>query len=410
MVVSTLELVVYKVSFTLVLLLILTRNKRFKDILQKKEYTKSDLNKIGVVFGLLAIIASICIINVYGAISITRNIVIVSATLLFGRRAGIIALVITLIHRLSINIYTVSLEMEIIQLVLITGLAIIVQPKVKEDKMVITSILISTITLFFMLVYVLIFKNNDAEILKFAKDFAMPILISQLGVGLFISILQDIQNERIRIEQEKEIEKLKTNIAKAELKALQNQINPHFLFNTLNAISILTKKDPNKARRLIIKLSSYLRYNLNLKTGLISIQKEIEQTKVYLEIEQVRYKDKLDIIYDIDETIDIKIPSLIIQPIVENAIIHGILKSKEKGKLIISVKKIKDYVRVMVENKGVPIDEEVIEHIKNEDIDKNKIGLYNVHCRLNYQYNRGLEITRLEDGTRVEFRIGGATK
>ena len=404
---SILELIIYKVSFIFILLLILGRYKMFKQLLQKEYYTKSDLNKLGIIFGIITIISAYGNINIYGVGSIIRNIVVVSVILLFGRRAGVIVGTISIIHRLIINIYSISLEVEIIQLLVVIFIALFFQPRIKEKSKVMCGILICTSSILIMYAFILLFEYSNRELIGFVKVFIIPALISQVGTGLFINMLEDIRNERIVVEQEKEIERLKTNIAKAELKALQAQINPHFLFNTLNAISILVRKDPQEARRVIFKLSHYLRYNLELKVGLIDLKEEIEQTKTYLEIEQVRFKDKLEIIYDIDEDIDVKIPSLIIQPIVENAIVHGILKSKEKGKLIISIKKYKQNTNICIENKGIPIEERIIEEINNDQVEENKIGLYNVHCRLKYQYGQGLNITRLDDGTRVEFKVGG---
>ncbi|MCC3670202.1 MULTISPECIES: sensor histidine kinase [Terrisporobacter] len=379
----------------------------FKQLLQKEYYTKSDLNKLGIIFGIITIISAYGNINIYGVGSIIRNIVVVSVILLFGRRAGVIVGTISIIHRLIINIYSISLEVEIIQLLVVIFIALFFQPRIKEKSKAMCGILICTSSILIMYAFILLFEYSNRELIGFVKVFIIPALISQVGTGLFINMLEDIRNERIVVEQEKEIERLKTNIAKAELKALQAQINPHFLFNTLNAISILVRKDPQEARRVIFKLSHYLRYNLELKVGLIDLKEEIEQTKTYLEIEQVRFKDKLEIIYDIDEDIDVKIPSLIIQPIVENAIVHGILKSKEKGKLIISIKKYKQNTNICIENKGIPIEERIIEEINNDQVEENKIGLYNVHCRLKYQYGQGLNITRLDDGTRVEFKVGG---
>ncbi|KHS57303.1 hypothetical protein QX51_08660 [Terrisporobacter othiniensis] len=404
---SILELIIYKVSFIFILLLILGRYKMFKQLLQKEYYTKSDLNKLGIIFGIITIISAYGNINIYGVGSIIRNIVVVSVILLFGRRAGVIVGTISIIHRLIINIYSISLEVEIIQLLVVIFIALFFQPRIKEKSKAMCGILICTSSILIMYAFILLFEYSNRELIGFVKVFIIPALISQVGTGLFINMLEDIRNERIVVEQEKEIERLKTNIAKAELKALQAQINPHFLFNTLNAISILVRKDPQEARRVIFKLSHYLRYNLELKVGLIDLKEEIEQTKTYLEIEQVRFKDKLEIIYDIDEDIDVKIPSLIIQPIVENAIVHGILKSKEKGKLIISIKKYKQNTNICIENKGIPIEERIIEEINNDQVEENKIGLYNVHCRLKYQYGQGLNITRLDDGTRVEFKVGG---
>lgn len=404
---SILELIIYKVSFIFILLLILGRYKIFKQLLQKEYYSKSDLNKLGIIFGIITIISAYGNINIYGVGSMIRNIVVVSVILLFGRRAGVITGTISIIHRLLIKIYSISLEVEIIQLVLVIFIALFFQPRIKDKNKAICGILICISSILIMYTCILLFAQSNRELVGFAKVFIIPALVSQIGTGLFINILKDIRNERIVVEQEKEIERLKTNIAKAELKALQAQINPHFLFNTLNAISILVRKDPQEARRVIFKLSHYLRYNLELKVGLIDLKQEIEQTKTYLEIEQVRFKDKLEIIYDIDEDINVKIPSLIIQPIVENAIVHGILKSKEKGKLIISIKKYKQNTHICIENKGIPIEERIIEEINNGQVEENKIGLYNVHCRLKYQYGQGLNITRLDDGTKVEFKVGG---
>ncbi len=361
---SILELIIYKVSFIFILLLILGRYKMFKQLLQKEYYTKSDLNKLGIIFGIITIISTYGNINIYGVGSMIRNIVVVSVILLFGRRAGVITGTISIIHRLVIKIYSISLEVEIIQLLVVIFTALFFQPRIKAKSKAMCGILICTSSILIMYVCILLFEYSNSELIGFVKVFIIPALFSQIGTGLFINMLEDIRNERIVVEQEKEIERLKTNIAKAELKALQAQINPHFLFNTLNAISILVRKDPQEARRVIFKLSHYLRYNLELKVGLIDLKQEIEQTKTYLEIEQVRFKDKLEIIYDIDEDIDVKIPSLIIQPIVENAIVHGILKSKEKGKLIISIKKYKQNTNICIENKGIPIEERIIEEIK----------------------------------------------
>ena len=118
---------------------------------------------------------------------------------------------------------------------------------------------------------------------------------------------------------------------KAEIKALQTQINPHFLFNSLNTIASFVRINPTKARELIINLSVFLRYNLEIGDELVDVYSELEQVKAYVAIEKARFGEKLHVIYNIQDNIDIKMPSLIIQPIVENSIKHGILKSGRKG-------------------------------------------------------------------------------
>ncbi|MCY6957532.1 sensor histidine kinase [Clostridium brassicae] len=202
------------------------------------------------------------------------------------------------------------------------------------------------------------------------------------------------------------IEKLKNMANKAEIKALQAQINPHFLFNALNTIVSFIRIDPNKARELILNLSTYLRYNLEIGDEPVDIYKEIEQVKAYIDIEKARYKDKLNVIYDIDEEIDIKIPSLIIQPIVENSVKHGILKENKKGTIKISINEIdKESARVTIEDDGVGIDENIINKVYQGNMKENKIGISNVNNRLKCLYGKGLKIERLDKGTRTTFII-----
>nr|WP_281421845.1 sensor histidine kinase [Clostridium thailandense] len=230
----------------------------------------------------------------------------------------------------------------------------------------------------------------------YVKAYRITYSLQSLAVGLsqIISTLMEVSK----------IEQIKEMANKAEIKALQTQINPHFLFNALNAIASSIRIDPNKARELIINLSSYLRFNIELNDEFIDIKKELKQVKDYIEIEKARFGDKLNIIYDID-AVDVKIPSLTIQPLVENAIIHGILKDKGKGTVSISVKDQGEKVKISIVDSGIGISEEVIERVYNDNVPENKIGLYNVHLRLKIIYGKGLKIKRLEKGTKIEFYI-----
>lgn len=221
--------------------------------------------------------------------------------------------------------------------------------------------------------------------------------IKSLAIGLsqIISTLMEVS----KIEQVKEIAN------RAEIRALQRQINPHFLFNALNAITSFIRINPDKARELIINLSNYLRYNLEINDELIDIKKELKQVKDFVQIEKARFGDKLNIIYDIDE-VNIKVPSLVIQPIVENAIIHGVLLDKGKGFVKLSVKNAENNrVKITVEDSGVGISKEVISNVYSGNMPENKIGLYNVHLRLKLMYGEGIKIERLEKGTRMEFYV-----
>ncbi|MCY6354571.1 sensor histidine kinase [Clostridium sp. ZS2-4] len=200
--------------------------------------------------------------------------------------------------------------------------------------------------------------------------------------------------------------KLKEMANKAEIKALQAQINPHFLFNTLNTINSFVRINPNKARELIINLSTYLRYNLETGDKPVDIYKEIEQVKAYIEVEKARFGDKLNVIYDIDNNLDIKIPSLIIQPIVENSVKHGILQGDKKGTVKIIIKEIESKkVKIVIEDDGIGIPQEIIDKVYEGSMKENKIGISNVNDRLQHIYGRGLKIERLNKGTKTTFII-----
>lgn len=200
-------------------------------------------------------------------------------------------------------------------------------------------------------------------------------------------------------------EQLREMANKAEMRALQSKINPHFLFNALNAISSSIRVRPDTARQLIINLSRYLRYNLELNDELIDLRKELHQVQDYIAIEQARFGSKLTVIYDIDDDISVRIPSLLIQPLVENAIVHGIQPCSGKGVVVIAVKHSGGNVRVSVKDTGHGINQETIERVAANEMPGNKIGLLNVHHRVSLLYGQGLQIRRLEPGTEISFLI-----
>ncbi|HCS2505018.1 TPA: two-component system sensor histidine kinase YpdA, partial [Shigella sonnei] len=173
-----------------------------------------------------------------------------------------------------------------------------------------------------------------------------------------------------------------------------------------NAISSSIRLNPDTARQLIFNLSRYLRYNIELKDDeQIDIKKELYQIKDYIAIEQARFGDKLTVIYDIDEEVNCCIPSLLIQPLVENAIVHGIQPCKGKGVVTISVAECGNRVRIAVRDTGHGIDPKVIERVEANEMPGNKIGLLNVHHRVKLLYGEGLHIRRLEPGTEIAFYI-----
>ncbi|WP_123054970.1 sensor histidine kinase [Clostridium sp. JN-1] len=243
-------------------------------------------------------------------------------------------------------------------------------------------------------------KDKDEVIgalkIYYIKNNKITYSVRALAIGLsqIISTLMEVSK----------VEEIKEMANKAEIKALQTKINPHFLFNALNAIASSIRINPDKARELIINLSGYLRFNIELNDEFINIKRELKQVMDYVEIEKARFGDKINIIYDIDE-VDVKMPSLIIQPLVENAIIHGVLKEKGKGTVKISVKDEGEKVKISIADTGVGISQDIIDRVYSDNMPNNKIGLYNVHSRLKLIYGQGLNIKRLEKGTKIEFFI-----
>ncbi|EHA1080351.1 LytS/YhcK type 5TM receptor domain-containing protein [Photobacterium damselae] len=221
--------------------------------------------------------------------------------------------------------------------------------------------------------------------------------LREMAIGL--SQLISTQMEVSRIDQ------LRTMASKAEFSALQSKINPHFLFNALNAISTLVRIRPDQARELIANLADFLRYNLDHTDELIDIQEELQQVKDYVAIEQARFGNKLSVNFDIDDVHN-KIPALLLQPLVENAILHGIQPSAKPGQVSILVKRLlTDEVQVTIEDTGVGIKPEVITKLRNGNMESHRIGLQNVHQRLLLLYGEGLEIVSDKHGTKMSFII-----
>ena len=168
----------------------------------------------------------------------------------------------------------------------------------------------------------------------------------------------------------------------SELAALKAQLNPHFLFNTLNSISALAGDDAEATRSMIRRLAEMLRYAIDSsKRDMVSLQEEIEFTKAYLAIEEQRMADRLTVEWRIDEgALDELIPPIIIQPLVENAVKHGITPLESGGKISITVHRNTDHIDISVKDNGVGVSPEW-----NPE-DSNGIGLANTKMRLEKRF------------------------
>jgi LytS/YehU family sensor histidine kinase len=150
--------------------------------------------------------------------------------------------------------------------------------------------------------------------------------------------------------------KLESLVKETELKMLRSQINPHFLFNSLNSISSLTITDPEKARDMVVKLSEFMRYALSRKDEQpVTLQNELENLRLYLDIEKVRFGDKLTTEEIIEPgCLDLKIPVMLLQPLFENAVKHGVYESTESVRIITQANIIDGYFEINISNNYDP--------------------------------------------------------
>lgn len=195
----------------------------------------------------------------------------------------------------------------------------------------------------------------------------------------------------------------------AEIAFLRSQINPHFLFNALNAIAELCVDEPQQAEELTLQLSQYLRGSFDFKQldSLTTLENELELVHAYIHIEKARFGDRLEVEYDVDADPHLRIPPLTLQPLVENAIRHGLMSNLKGGTVRISVKENEhDEVGFTVEDNGCGMSQRKLEEIGKPDADKKGVGLWNISQRIKLLYGNSIRIESTEGkGTKVSFDI-----
>lgn len=187
----------------------------------------------------------------------------------------------------------------------------------------------------------------------------------------YASYLEKIENER----------KLHGILKEAELNLLKSQMNPHFIFNSLNSISSLTMLDPERAQEMIIRLSDFLRYTVTAsKDQLVTLEKEIDMCRAYLDIEKVRFGSKINFSFRIEpDSLPLKVPGMILQTLFENAIKHGVYNSLGKESIHFESQLEKDRLILCIENSFDPASRPKV---------GTGTGLKNVRNRLNLIYDR----------------------
>ncbi|KJF26174.1 histidine kinase [Clostridium aceticum] len=247
-------------------------------------------------------------------------------------------------------------------------------------------------------------KERDKIVgtLKLYKIKENSITSMDIELGLGLAQLFSTQIELSRLDYQKKL------IIEAELKSLQAQINPHFLFNAINTIVSFIQFDTIKARQLLISLANLFRKSLSHHQDMVDIEIELEHIASYLEIEKARFGDKLQVRYELQANILCKIPPLILQPIVENAILHGILPKKKGGCITIKSRRGKEDIILEVIDDGVGIKPDKLITLLQDENQPSSVGLSNVNKRLINLYGEDykLQITsRFDEGTCVLIRI-----
>lgn len=226
---------------------------------------------------------------------------------------------------------------------------------------------------------------------------------SDVRSGAEVSVLSDSLNTMIDKIDEllEQVKKEQIRLRKAEFELLQSQINPHFLYNTLDAIVWLAEAgEQKKVVSMVGSLSDFFRTSLNQGKDIITIKEELQHSRSYLEIQQMRYQDILNYEIDVPEELHrYLIPKITIQPLVENALYHGIKNKRGLGRIVISGRKEEDFLILQIEDNGIGMRKERLDQVKegmNQKIptEKDIYGLYNVNerIRLNFGEKYGLSI------------------
>jgi two-component system, LytTR family, sensor kinase len=228
-------------------------------------------------------------------------------------------------------------------------------------------------------------------------DWSLMVYAVVVGVSHAIAFYHESQERKLKAAQ------LETRLVEARLKTLEAELHPHFLFNTLHAISTLVHRDPEAADRMISRLSDLLRITFD-RTGepKVSLKEEIEFLQKYLDIEQTRFQDRLTVSVNVDpEALDGEVPRMILQPLVENAIKHGIAGRNGGNQIHIAAGREGDRLWMQVRDNGVGLQVRTLKALRTG------VGLSNTRARLDCLYGRlyRLEFTDKHGGLSVLIEI-----
>ncbi len=230
----------------------------------------------------------------------------------------------------------------------------------------------------------------------------LPTYVARLGIS--IAALLGLQIEAAEADRHRQL------VTRARLEALQAQIRPHFLFNVLNTIIMFSRTDVERSRELLITLAQFFRRSLATRGNFITLQDEIEYVSTYLSLESARYGEKLRIKLKIDPRLmGVQVPILTLQPLVENAVVHGLAPKEDGGTLGLRAHKVKDELHVCILDNGIGMDKDRLRRVFEEGFGNNMgLGLTNVNDRLISLYGEQYRLqirSRPGRGTAIRVRL-----
>ncbi len=248
------------------------------------------------------------------------------------------------------------------------------------------------------------FPNHGVFALQQSWTDAGPwMLVAVYATTLFsVALPIKIWNSNLN---EKRLEQQQLRLNEARLAALSSQINPHFLFNTLNSVASLIRLNPDQARQVVYKLSKILRRLLRQQDNFITLGEELGFIEDYLSIEMVRFGDKLRFVKEVEpDTLDLLVPSMLLQPLVENSIRHGLASKVDGGTIRVRSRRLGNQLQIVVEDDGVGIPEARLARM----FEQGGIGVNNVNERLKVLYGDSYRMwidSRPGEGTSTGIEI-----